>query len=185
MNNNQYLCLDLEKREFMYRHYTLGKLLSERSITHLIDIGAYYSPIHLFFKQKTCMSTIIVVEPILDPISAMIPCENDPTRFTHFISLPITFKHYMTIKEQLPIPEAVVCIGCDSHYGPSRRMLETAFPRPFTLFIEYPSEYVHNAPFRKMNGEAAGEKLVFREQFIANTTDTYYTKRMMKVIEFS
>lgn len=82
------------------------------------------------------------------------------------------------------MPETVVCIGCDSHYGPNRRMLETTFPRPYGLYIEYPSEYIHNAPFRRMNGEGAGETLVFKEQYRANTTETIYTKRVMKVIHY-
>jgi hypothetical protein len=85
----------------------------------------------------------------------------------------------------LPKPEAVVCIGCDSHYGPNRNMLETAFERPYTLYIEYPSEYIHNKPFKQMNGQNKGEKMVFMKKFQPNTTETIYTRRVMKVIEYT
>lgn len=174
----------MEKPEFLHRHHTIGKLLGDRKITHMIDIGAYYNPIHLFVPSSQCMSTVIIVEPILDPVSAMVPCASNPSQYTHYLVLPITFKHYITIKDTIPMPETVVCIGCDSHYGPNRRMLETTFPRPYGLYIEYPSEYIHNAPFRRMNGEGAGETMVFKEQYRANTTETIYTKRVMKVIHY-
>lgn len=90
----------------------------------------------------------------------------------------------MDIKTQLPMPETVVCIGCDSHYGPNRKMLETAFDRPYTLFLEYPSEYIHNGPFKKMNGDGPGEELLFIRKFQPKTNETIYTKRVMKVIDY-
>lgn len=178
------LRIDLEKPEFLYRHQTLGKLLEERKITNLIDIGAYYNPIHLFISPAQCLSSVMIVEPILDPISAMVPCASSPNQYTHYLVLPITFKHYISIKDTLPSPETVVCIGCDSHYGPNRKMLESSFVRPYSLYIEYPSEYVHNAPFRRMNGDGVGESMTFKEQYRANTTETVYTKRVMKVIHY-
>jgi hypothetical protein len=62
------------------------------------------------------------------------------TGFTHILFLPITFKQYTALPaNQVPAPSAVVCIGCDSHYGPNRRLLETSFPKPYTLYLEYPS----------------------------------------------
>jgi hypothetical protein len=159
-------------------------MLSERSAKNLMDIGAYYNPINLFLSPSACPESVNIIEPILDPVSAMVPCANG-TKSTHYLVLPITFKYYTLIKSKLPMPETVVCIGCDSHYGPNRRMLETTFLRPYTLFIEYPSEYVHNAPFKKMNGEGPGEKMTFHHKFQAETNETIYTKRVMKVIEFS
>ena len=56
----------------------------------------------------------------------------------------------------IPMPQSIVCVGCDSIYGPNKRMLESAFPRPYTLYLEYPSEYVHNAPFKKMGNVIKG-----------------------------
>jgi hypothetical protein len=35
-------------------------------------------------------------------------------------------------------------------------LLETTFVRPYTLFFEYPSEYIHNANYKKMMGTGAG-----------------------------
>ena len=72
----------------------------------------------------------------------------------------------------------------NSHYGPSRKMLETAFSRPYTLYLEYPSDYVHNAPFKKMLGDGNGEKLIFAKKLQPKTNETQYTKRVMKVIEY-
>ena len=120
----------------------------------------------------------------VDALSVSVPC-SDPTRRTHVMFLPITFKYYMSISNTLPMPESVVCIGCDSHYGPNRKMLETAFVRPYTLYLEYPSEYVHNTPFKKMNGEAAGEEMTFIRKFQPKTNETQYTKRVMKIIQYS
>lgn len=183
----------------MSRQITFGKMMSGPShklpLRHIIDIGAYYNPINLFLSPEVCPQSVIVIEPILDPLSVMVPCSTaaltnpNNTRLahkeTHIMMLPITFKHYMTISSTLPTPETVVCIGCDSHYGPSRKMLETAFPRPYTLYLEYPSEYVHNAPFKKMNGEGKGEELTFIRKFQPKTNETQYTKRVMKIIEYT
>ena len=185
--------LDLEKPEFIVRHEIYGKMLSAKQAMNIIDIGAYYNPINLFFNPYYCPQSIIIVEPILEPLSVLIPC--NPTESTqiqnntntHYIILPITFKHYIEIKSKLPvISDSVVCIGCDSHYGPNRKMLETSFQRPYSLYLEYPSEYVHNAPFKKMMGnQDSTEKLSYIHKINVNTTDTQYTKRVMKVIDYS
>lgn len=201
------LLLDLEKPDFMSRQITFGKMMSSSGHSHpvrnVMDIGAYYNPIHLFLSPEVCPETVMVIEPILDPLSVRVPCASAATTtagggavtgsdasavrntHTHVMFLPITFKYYMAIAASLPRPESVVCIGCDSHYGPTRKMLETAFPRPYTLYIEYPSEYVHNAPFKKMNGEDKGEELTFIRKFQPKTNETQYTKRVMKVIAYS
>ena len=188
--------VDLEKPDFMSRQITFGKLMSTPSTSHplrnIMDIGAYYNPINLFLSPSVCPESVIIVEPILDPLSVIVPCAQptDATaaggaKETHIMFLPITFRYYMTISNILPKPETVVCIGCDSHYGPNRKMLETAFERPYTLYIEYPSEYVHNTPFKKMNGDGKGEELTFIRKFQPRTNETQYTKRVMKIIEYS
>ncbi len=176
-------------------------MLVDRKAENIMDIGSYYNPINLFFGTTNfCPKSIIIIEPILDALSAIMPCgmkdavkktstTTDKTGenlrgATHIIILPITFKYYIKIKQKVPSPDHVVCIGCDSYYGPNRRMLETTFPRPYTLLIEYPSEYVHNGPFKKMMGTGVGEKLVYQYQFQPNSTATQYTKRVMKVIEY-
>lgn len=167
----------------MRRQITFGKLLSTKPIHNLMDIGAYYNPINLFLAPDVCPDHMIVIEPILDALSVMLPCQGS-SKSTHVIFLPITFKYYMEIKDNLPMPETIVCIGCDSHYGPSRKMLETAFTRPYSLYIEYPSEYIHNRPFKSMNGEGPGEEMTFMDKFQPKTNETQYTKRVMKVIEY-
>ena len=176
--------IDLEKPDFVIRQIKFGEILSKAPIKNLIDIGAYYNPIHLFFTTDLCPESVIIIEPILDALSAMVPCKADPSKSTHYLILPVTFKYYAGIKSSLPMPETVVCIGCDSHYGPNRKMLETTFDRPYKLYIEYPSEYVHNAPFRKMMGKGPGETLEFHDKYQANTNETRYTKRVMKIISY-
>lgn len=171
--------------DFIVRQERFGSMLVDRKAEHVMDIGSYYNPIHLFFNDNNyCPKSIVIIEPILDAMSAIVSCKGNSLGSTHIIILPITFRYYMEINRLLPSPDHVVCIGCDSHYGPNRRMLETAFKRPYTLLIEYPSEYVHNAPFKKMMGTGAGEKLAFHYKFQPNTNATKYTKRVMKVIEY-
>lgn len=157
-------------------------------IVNLMDIGAYYNPINLFLSSELCPKTVIVIEPILDALSVMIPCTH-PTpaaSATHVLFLPITFKHYANhIKSLIPIPETIVCIGCDSHYGPNRKLLENSFPRPYTLYLEYPSEYIHNQAYKRMNGKGPGENLFYSQKLQMQTNETIYTKRMMKVIQYT
>jgi hypothetical protein len=106
--------LDLEKPDFLMRHYIIGKLLSLKPIKSLIDIGAYYNPIFLFLPSAQCPESVIVIEPILNALSVRIPCQPpNGHKYTHFMFLPITFKYYMTLAAALPQPETVVCIGCD------------------------------------------------------------------------
>lgn len=177
----------LEKPDFMSRQITFGKMMSAPTsvVRNVMDIGAYYNPINLFMSPEVCPASVIVIEPILDALSVLVPCASDATKKTHIMFLPITFKYYMNIASSLPKPETVVCIGCDSHYGPNRKMLETAFERPYTLYLEYPSEYVHNTPFKRMNGEDPGEELSFIRKFQPKTNETQYTKRVMKIIQYS
>lgn len=118
---------------------------------NILDVGAYYNPINLFLSNGSCPASVVIVEPILDALSVIVPCSTSGGR-THFIFLPITFKFYLKIRNVLPVSDSVVCIGCDSHYGPNRMLLETSFAKPYKLYLEYPSEYVHNVAFKKMNG---------------------------------
>ena len=71
-----------------------------------------------------------------------------------------------------------------SVYGPTRKMLETSFQRPYTLYLEFPSEYIHNAPYKKMNGDNPGETAIYKYRFQPKTNETIYTKRVMKVIAY-
>lgn len=164
-------------------------MLSERKeLKSLMDIGAYYNPINLFMDPGICLESLIIIEPILDATSAYVPCplssKSDPSKSTHVLILPITFRHYMSIRGKIPMPDTIVCIGCDGHYGPNKKMLETAFKRPYALYLEFPSDYVHSIQFRKMNGEKEGEMLGYINKFEAKTNETIYTKRVMKVIEY-
>lgn len=182
----------------MFRQETFGSMLSKRKAENIVDIGAYYNPINLFLDSQHCPASIVIVEPILQAVSAFIPCQSDKSKKTHVLILPVTFKLYKNIikKYKLPRPDSVVCIGCDSVYGPNRRLLETTFSRPFVLFLEFPSEYYHNGAFRKMLGNGPGEKMIYTNSFqpTVNITKYQYPQdfekqklnlRSMKVIEYS
>ena len=146
----------------------------------------------MYLKSSHCPESVVVVEPILDAFSGYVPCserdssgrsDSKGSGKTLVTVLPITFKDYTSVMSMLPMPDAVVCIGCDSHYGPNRKMLESTFGRPFTLYLEYPSEYVHNTAYRRM-GKGPGEMMTYYNNYEVKTTATKYTKRAMKVIRY-
>ncbi len=101
----------LELPDFMKRQEAFGEMISMRNNSfNIIDIGAYYNPIHLFLAPNQCPHSVIIVEPILDALSAIVPCpkqytrDDNPHKSTHYIILPITFKYFITIKQMLPKP---------------------------------------------------------------------------------
>jgi len=178
---------DLEKGEFVSRQIIYGKILSDphSKVKTVVDIGAYYNPIHLFLSRDVCVENVIIVEPILDALSAYVPCASDHSRKTHVLFLPVTFAHYMKIAASLPRPDSVVCVGCDAHYGPSRSMLETAFQRPYTLYLEFPPAYGTDAAFLSMNGTGPGEELTYLHTIHVATNETKFTTRLMKAIRYT
>jgi len=179
----------LEKSEFLFRQQKFGSMLEKSKPRHIIDIGSYYNPINLFIGSH-CPESVVIVEPILDALSAHVPCPPKQSSgavktYTHVIILPIPFSYYMKTKKYLPVPDTVVCIGCDGMFGPSRRMLDTAFQRPYTLYMEYPEKYYHDQAFNKMLGDGPGEKMIMEERNILKTNQTQYVDRMMKIIQYS
>ena len=138
---------------------------AERNAKNIVDVGAYYNPINFFLPSSHCPDSVVVIEPILQAVSANIPCKSDMNKKIHVVFLPITFKMYIKVKKDLPVPDAVVCIGCDSHYGPNRRELENTFSRPYSLYFEYPIQYYHNGGYRKMTGTGKGESLIYQKTF--------------------
>ena len=163
----------LESPEFLWRQETFGKMISERKGMNIVDIGAYYNPIYFFLVDGHCPESVVIVEPILQAISAKVPCKFDRSKKVHIVFLPITFKFYKSIMEKLPRPDSVVCVGCDSHYGPNRRQLETTFTRPYSLYFEYPIQYYHNGAYRKMTGTGKGEKMVYTSTFEPPVNNTH------------
>lgn len=164
----------LESPEFLWRQQTFAVKLAERNAKNIVDVGAYYNPINFFLPSSHCPSSVVVIEPILQAVSVNIPCRSDASRKIHVVFLPITFKMYTKVKNDLlPTPDAVVCIGCDSHYGPNRRELETTFSRPYSLYFEYPIQYYHNGGYRKMTGTGKGESLVYQKTFEPPVNSTH------------
>lgn len=154
-------------------------------VRHVMDIGAYYNPINLFLSPDVCPESVTIIEPILDALSAYVPCASDHSKHTHFMILPVTFHSFVLSAASFPKPDALVCIGCDAHYGTSRKLLETTFAKPFTLYLEYPLNYKPDEVFEDMNGLEKGERLLYKLLIQPNTTATTYTKRMMKVIHYT
>ena len=154
-------------------------------VRHVMDIGAYYNPINLFLSPDVCPESVTIIEPILDALSAYVPCASDHSKHTHFMILPVTAHYVGLFAASFPKPDTIVCIGCDANYGPSRKLLETTFPKPFTLYLEYALDYKPNKVFEAINGEEKGETVLYKHSFQPNTSETTYTKRMMKVIRFT
>jgi hypothetical protein len=180
----------LEKGDFMVRQEIFAEKLEKYGAKNVVDIGAYYNPIHFFVKKSVCFESVVIVEPILDALSAMIPCDQvaHPGKKTHVLFLPVTFRFYARdVARRMPSesPDSIVCIGCDGHYGPSRRMLEDTFPRPFTIYLEFPTEYYHNPPFNKMMGRGPNEEMLYHMLLRPHTNETTYTKRAMKIIKYN
>ena len=167
----------LEKDEFMWRQRYLGQEASKDKVRHLLDIGSYYNPIHLFMNH--CPETVTIVEPILDPLSVRLPCPAGHTgarvQLVHF--LPIAFKDFATdaakIQETIiPSPDGVVCIGCDFHYGPSQQDMKCSFKRPYRVYLEYPASYLkHLTPWPFVMTKSPGVKLLVEKERVVVTNE--------------
>lgn len=175
----------MELPEFLERQKVFGKMIGEAAPTDILDIGAYFNPISMFFDMPTaCPASMVVVEPILNALSAYVPCTpGNRYSHTHLMILPITFKQYIQL--EIRHPTAVVCIGCDSIYGPNRRMLVHSFPRPFTLYLEFAAGYHHNRPFLSMYGDGPGEAMVYKDELHTSNKHTNFTERAMRVIKYT
>ena len=145
----------------------------------------------MYLQSSHCPESVVIVEPILDAFSGYVPCSErsvsgsggEKGRKTLVHVLPIPFKDYTGVTNRLPTPDAALCIGCDVHYGPNKKLLESTFGRPFTLYLEYALEYSPNVEFRRM-GKGKGEAITYHNSYDVKTTATKYTKREMKVIHY-
>ena len=152
----------LETEEFLRRQRVVGERLERDRPRHVVDVGAYFNPIHLFLREH-CPSSVVVIEPILEPLSALVPCGRGGATngSTHVLHLPLTFKRYLLIRHSLPSdPDAVVCIGCDSHHGPSKLELLRSWSRPYTLYLEFSSDHPPNRPFHAVGGSPGATVLL-------------------------
>ena len=91
----------LESPEFLWRQETFGVKLAERKAKNIVDVGAYYNPINFFLPSSHCPDSVVVIEPILQAVSANIPCQSDTNKKIHVVFLPITFKMYIKVKKDL------------------------------------------------------------------------------------
>ena len=170
---------------FIYLFLSFFLPISGLKIIYSTYLGAYYNPVHLFIEDPSfCPESVVVVEPILDPLSVIVPCKGS-SKTTHVLILPLTFKEYIRLKHLLPIPspDSIVCIGCDSIYGPNRAQLEGIWTRPFKIYLEYPIKYAPNAPFNKMRGDGPGESMLLsvKKKYVSAKD---YNIRGMKIIEY-
>lgn len=178
----------LEQSGFLIRQRKFGALIEQKKPKHILDIGSYYNPIHLFIGSH-CPESVVIFEPLLDALSIHIPCSNtiantSDNQFTHVAILPMVFHNYNKTKNHFPSPDAIVCIGCDAHYGPNRNMLETSFKRPYTLYLEYPHDYFLDEAFHSMPGKNEGAQLLLDELHEVDSNMTDYYRRHMKVIQY-
>lgn len=157
----------LETTPFLERHNIFAQEIAKTKPKKIFDIGAYYTPMILFIDNY-CPEEITILEPILDPVSATIPCRVKtnkinvnkkllvhimPIGFAAYYKSLVNYKRMKADKSHdkntHTNPDAVICLGCDHHYGPSRSHLEHAFERPYTLFLEFPARY-RGSPYVNM-----------------------------------
>ena len=133
-------------------------------------------------------------------MSVLLPCPGRPELSTHYIHLPVTFDTFRKLaglgggratRSELNTRfgvrrfDQVVCIGCDAIYGPNRKKLETSFPRPFSLYLEFPYMYHHDLVYRKMGTGASNQQTMFTYNHDVDTNATTYTERAMRIIRLN
>lgn len=171
----------LETDEFLNRQREVGDRLGRDEVKHVVDIGAYVNPIHLFLGQH-CPETVVVIEPILEPLSVFVPCINsaEPSlnASTHVLHLPLTFKRYLRVRHLVGVnPDAVVCIGCDGHHGPTKRDLLESWPRPYTLYLEFTDGHRPNKPFLSI-GKSPGATALHESERSFGEPGAYSLRKM-------
>lgn len=138
----------LSTPELLQRHSAVGKWISKDKPKVVLDIGPYMHPIWIFFEAGYCPELVVAVEPageLLSPgeawDSVIEPCP-EGNGSTHRIVAPILLQEYFASHHfKQTTYEAIVCLGCDGHFGPGIEDL-TKLARPFHLYLEYPEKYL-------------------------------------------
>lgn len=140
----------LETTAFTARHALFAHWMASEAPASILEIGGYFQSMSLFL-HGFCPTLIVNVDPIFDASSAIVPCVGSGATGggeSHAAVVPATardfFSNIAAVAGALLPPrghwDAVVCVGCDAHYGPTAAHF-LALPRPTTIYIEFPLAY--------------------------------------------
>ena len=134
----------LTTRTLRHRQQYAGKILDAIKPKNILDIGPYANPIHAFMTH--CPESVFMIEPCGELAhngdkawsSEEVSCGSDGSTSIHNV-IPQKIKTFIH-SSYAEYFDAVVCIGCDKHHGPTWGDL-MSLPRPFHLILEYASAY--------------------------------------------
>lgn len=179
----------LSKNPFMQRHELVGSWLSRDQPRRVLDIGTYTNPLQNFISDEYCPELIVSIEPCgeLSTISKhgdpwqsiMYPCHDESGGSTHLLVIPITIQEYVLSHHFATTDyDAVVCIGCDVHYGPKLQDFE-ALRGPFHLYLGFALLYEPSRAAFGLNAvqqlcgtdETPADEITFHFDTAKNETD--------------
>ncbi len=134
----------LETPAFTSRHALFAHWMASEAPATVLEIGGYFEPL-VRFLHGFCPRLIVTVDPVLEAESSFVPCGGG---HAHVVFLPALAQELFSEEAALGVQhgpqggrwDAIVCIGCDGHFGPRRANL-LALPRPYTLYLEIPLAY--------------------------------------------
>jgi hypothetical protein len=134
----------LETPAFTSRHALFAHWMASEAPATVLEIGGYFEPL-VRFVHGFCPRLVVTVDPVLEAESSFVPCGGG---HTHVVFIPALAKEFVSEETALGARhgpqggrwDAIVCIGCDGHFGPRRAHLLT-LPRPYTLYLEIPLAY--------------------------------------------
>lgn len=139
----------LETTAFTARHALLAHWMASEAPASILEIGGYFQSAGNFL-HGFCPELVVNVDPIFDTSSAIVPCVGSGAGGgeTHVAVVPATardfFSNVAAVAGALVPPrghwDAVVCVGCDAHYGPTAAHF-LALPRPTTLYLDFALAY--------------------------------------------
>jgi hypothetical protein len=179
----------LESPEFASRLALVAHFLANQESDFILEIGGNFQWIGRFIHGY-CPKTIVMIDPVVNAESYMAPCGKS---MVHIVTIPVTAIEFVekNLAAQI-VPNghfnAVICIGCDSHWGiPTQKIL--SFPRPFTLLIEIASEYGPSVTqYGGIDKEVGASKTLDIKMDILqyqSSIRTNFTKRWFRIIQMT
>ena len=174
----------LETTTFTSRHAFFAHWMASEAPASVLEIGGYYQPLSRFM-HGFCPQLTVTVDPVLPAASYFAPCGES---HTHVIVVPATVQEFFEPDlTALHSPaggkwDAVVCLGCDRHFGPRREQL-LALLRPTTLYMEFPVDYVPSAAEFAPLTQAAGVTVLLNATIDTRANShTEYFKRALFIL---
>jgi hypothetical protein len=165
----------LEAEAFRTRQRIAAEWLTEIGAQSILDIGAYYNDMRQFLRH--CPRHLTIVEPILDDEAYTSTCLQ---RNTSVAVVTQTFQEFLAETwRSWPVKfDTVVCIGCDSRFGPTAKELNTVSSR--FIVVEYAEG---DGPSRKQYSRMKGNVLREMLYTIRDANATQFNVRKMLLIE--